>query len=132
MLKRAVLLCLCLILIAGCNSKPETDEEKLNALAMSFAKDYCAIFNTGDQKAAEHFISLYDPNAKHKPPTTQSLIKFIRQDYQPDAELSFSSVRNVAVQGDDYRGTVIEKGTINGSDYGAFKSSVRSLYEMLF
>lgn len=98
MLKRAVLLCLCLILIAGCNSKPETDEEKLNALAMSFAKDYCAIFNTGDQKAAEHFIGLYDPNAKHKPPTTQSLIKFIRQDYQPDAELSFSSVRDVAVQ----------------------------------
>ena len=59
MRKRAVLLCLCLVLIAGCNSKPETDEEKLNALAMSFAKDYCAIFNTGDRKAAEHFISLY-------------------------------------------------------------------------
>lgn len=44
----------------------------------------------------------------------------------------FRDIPYKVYNGDDYRGTVIEKGTINGSDYGAFKSSVRSLYEMLF
>lgn len=99
MFKHAIFALFVLILIAGCGSKPETDEDKLNALAASFGKDYCAVFNTGDQKAAEHLIGLYDPNAKHRPPTPQSVIKFIRQDYHPDAELSFASIRNVAVQG---------------------------------